>query len=148
MRPGAPTRHPAVAFFGAALLALACDADNRSSVASTTVESVVEVSRDEASGESAVDSSSMEMSAPSSTVDDPFADFGLEPLIDAQATIHPADAGAGIVVVDTLPAGDSVQVRLESRVDSLVLTATGPSGAVLGRKWVERGTEPARAVFP
>lgn len=97
--------------------------------------------------------------------DDPFAAFGLAEPADAQATgIRPidvwisnvageatvirADAGMGAVLVDTVAAGDSVHVRLETSADSVLLSATGLSGALLGQEWVSRGEGRRRAVLP
>lgn len=100
-----------------------------------------------------------------SGADDPFAVFGLVEPSDAsttkmrvvltqivnqshEAAMVRADAGAGEAIVDTLAAGDSAHVRLVSTADSILVSAIGISGRLLGRKWVRTDTEVARTVFP
>ena len=96
---------------------------------------------------------------------DPFAPYGLKDPSDVEATnlapievwirndageasVIRADAGAGAVLVDTVAAGDSVRVRLETTADSVLLTSTGLSGAHLGEEWVWKSGGARRAVFP
>ena len=96
--------------------------------------------------------------------DDPFRSFGFGRSSVAHTTtgsirllilnaaretaVIQADAGAGIVILDTLAAGDSIRLKLESRADSIQLRALRLSGALLGSEWVRQGTEEQRAVFP
>ena len=165
MRRAGSTRPVAVAWLGALILAMACSGDNTVFVATATDTSVVDAPETGSRLDSAAEQAETGAIARSNRLRDPFADFGLGTAVDAEATesrplqmwivnqsgetaVITADAGAGIVVVDTLAAGDSVQVRLETRADSLSLTATGPSGVVLGQEWVGRRTRPVRAAFP
>jgi hypothetical protein len=96
--------------------------------------------------------------------DDPFVAWGLGTSIVAETTIvitrvrllntsrEPAiieaEAGAGRVVVDTVEAGDSVEVNLLTRADSVRLTAVGLSGSRMGDRWIRTRDESARAAFP
>jgi hypothetical protein len=59
-----------------------------------------------------------------------------------------ADAGAGSVLVDTLARDDSTRVRLQSRADSILLSATDLSGSARGRHWIGPRGSVGRVEFP
>ena len=96
--------------------------------------------------------------------DDPFQVFGLREEPDAQATISwthvwlinnsrasliiTAAGGAATVLVDTLDAADSVLVRLETKADSVALSARTPEGVSMGSVALPMDSEPKRAAFP
>ena len=96
--------------------------------------------------------------------DDPFRVFGRTDLNDVDATITEtpvwlvnesreplivtAHGGAAIVVVDTVAAADSVLVRIETRADSVELSARTFAGGSRGRTVLPMDAEPIRASFP
>lgn len=60
-----------------------------------------------------------------------------------------AEGGAGSVVVDTLAPGDSSGAYLETRADSVTLSAYDGSGSAVGDGHVVRAADPPRRVaFP
>jgi hypothetical protein len=59
-----------------------------------------------------------------------------------------AEAGIGRVVVDTVASGDSVRVDLETRADSVRLTAVTLAGRRVGERVVRPGKGLQRLVFP
>lgn len=96
--------------------------------------------------------------------EDPFSVFGIRAGSVAKATndttplwlvnglthalVVSADAGAGAVVIDTVPPGDSVLVRIETRADSLRLTARTSSGEPRAAAVVRTDGTPRRVAFP
>lgn len=144
----------------ASIVALSCGQED-SDVAITTISPVVEAAESDSGLHGATSDDSMR----SGNADDPFASFGFSSILDAEATtlrsanawiinrspedaVVRADGGAGAVLVDTVAAGDSLEVRLESRVDSLLLTAVDVAGVEMGRKWLDLRAPAVRAVFP
>ncbi len=59
-----------------------------------------------------------------------------------------ADAGAGAVVLDTVAPSDSVQVTIETRADSVRLSAESLGGAALGQIALPMASGPQKAAFP
>jgi hypothetical protein len=59
-----------------------------------------------------------------------------------------ASAGAGSVVVDTVPAGDSVFVRLETRATEVALNGRRIEGGELGEVSVSVTEDTVRIAFP
>ena len=53
-----------------------------------------------------------------------------------------------MVVLDTVPSGDSVLVRIETHADSVQLSARGDSGLPAGSLTLPTGEGPQRAAFP
>lgn len=96
--------------------------------------------------------------------DDPFLVFGMQPSVDALATIVSTDVwlvnhsrvsiiitaagGAETVLVDTLAATDSVRVTIETRADSVAISARTREGVSMGSIAVPMDSKPRRAAFP
>lgn len=96
--------------------------------------------------------------------EDPFFVFGFSRSIDAatmnsmttvwlfnrslEPVVVQADAGAGAVVLDTVAPSDSVQVTIETRADSVRLSAESLGGAALGQIALPMASGPQKAAFP
>jgi hypothetical protein len=96
--------------------------------------------------------------------EDPFAVYGLGSTSDVRTTneITPAwlvngmdaaivvkgEAGAGQVVLDTIPAADSILVRIETRADSVRLEALTITGRTVGSEFVRSDGTSVRVAFP
>jgi hypothetical protein len=96
--------------------------------------------------------------------EDPFAVFGLGAAADVKTTneitqawlvnrmdaaiMVMGEAGAGQVVIDTIPAGDSVLVRIETRADSVRLEALTMAGRTAGSAFVRAEGTSVRVAFP
>ena len=95
---------------------------------------------------------------------DPFRVFALEEPIDADTTkmflplwlVNRSDeelsveasAGAGSVVLDTVPARDSVLVRLETRATEISLSGRTIGGGMMGEATVPVTEDTVRIAFP
>lgn len=96
--------------------------------------------------------------------DDPFLYFGIESRVEDAATtkqtavwmindaaaslVVGASGGVEMVVIDTLAAGDSVLVNLETRADTVVLAAREVGGDSAGSATVPMDGQPKRIAFP
>jgi hypothetical protein len=145
--------------------AAACEGREAQNVVPATVVAEADTSVADSTHATELDSASSAHLEKQISADDPFAIFGLENETNASATDHTAilvwivnqsreraviraDAGAGAVIVDSIRVGDSVEVKLETTADSVLISAVGPSGVLLGREWVGKGRNGERAVFP
>jgi hypothetical protein len=95
---------------------------------------------------------------------DPFAVYGVQDPSGVRATnqttpvwlvnrhgrsiVVRAEAGAGQVVLDTIPAEDSILVRIETRADSVHLKARTATGGEAGSAVIRSDGTPGRVAFP
>lgn len=114
--------------------------------------------------EALLDSSTAESREAHAEAEDPFSVYGVQGPSGVRATnattpvwlvnrhgaaiVVSADAGAGQVVLDTIPAEDSVLVRIETRADSVRLDARRTTGGEAGFTVVRSDGTPGRVAFP
>ena len=163
-RAGAP-RHFRMPLIVLTLCISACQQDNDSTVAHATDLSVADAQGDTVPLETYVSEDSTSSVTSPVSGDDPFASFGYgrPKIADAskphriavrlvnratEDAIVRADAGAGVVPVDTIPAGDSLLVNLETVGDSILLSGVSGSGVSLGSRWIRTDSDADRVVFP
>jgi len=100
----------------------------------------------------------------SANTEDPFHMFGLASASDVDATVDTtsvwlinegptalvvtAEAGAESVVIDTIPAADSVRVRIATRGSWVRLSATTAEGEPVGTTSLRADGQAGRVAFP
>lgn len=148
-------RHVAIAVF-TALFASGCDRLEHQIDAVATDGTVV-------GADSSVWPSKTRVDSVANT-EDPFFVFGFSSRTDAAATnrrttvwlhnrslepvVVEAEAGAGAVVLDTVAPSDSIQVRIETRADSVRFIAESLDGAAVGQIALPMASGPQKAAFP
>lgn len=133
-------------------------------VADTTTAPDQPAARQAGGAEARLDSGTANEPYVHAETEDPFAVYGVQDPSGVRATnqttpvwlvnrhgssiVVRAEAGAGQVVLDTIPAEDSVLVRIETRADSVRLEARMATGSEAGSAVVRSDGTPGRVAFP